>query len=172
MGSECARLRPGLHEHGLRDRVHLLLASGLTSRITIIYGALDGNATSDTRCSVVYTVWWGISFVPPFTFCCIVVKKGEWGKMSTMLAITFMHPAFFILVPGSLAALGSLISGLTYVDRLAKNNSTFTQRPIVSDVEAGWTMSEIGIAIVVGLSAAVLLIYPMRKKDRGGIFNY
>lgn len=96
------------------------------------------------------------------------------GRVGLGLAVTLMHPAIFVQVPGSLAASGSLISGLTNADQLTKNETGTPkhQQAILSELEAGWTMVEIAIAITVGLSVSVLLIYPLRKRARSGIFSY
>ncbi|BCS23509.1 threonine/serine exporter family protein [Aspergillus puulaauensis] len=195
----------------------LFLSFGFTIGITI-YGAIHHNATSETQCRTNYPVWWPIAFVLPFTFCYVIVNKGNWKQMPPMLgislagwcvnhfsnqrfaavptlsqalgaltvgvlanlyariehgmAVALMHPAIYLQVPGSLAASGSLISGLSNADQLNKNGSTDAPREAMfSDLNAGYTMAQIGIAITVGLSISVLLVYPIRKKARSGIFS-
>lgn len=102
------------------------------------------------------------------------VLANLYSRVEHSMAAPLMHPAIFIQVPGSLAASGSLISGLTNADQLTKGGTGIDshQDAIGSELKAGMTMVEIGIAITVGLSVGVLLIYPIRKKDRSGIFSY
>ena len=103
------------------------------------------------------------------------VLANLYSRVERSMAISLMHPAIFIQVPGSLAASGSLISGLSNADQLTKGNNTGIDShrdAITSELRAGMTMVEIGIAITVGLSVSVLLVYPIRKKDRSGIFSY
>lgn len=103
------------------------------------------------------------------------VLANLYSRVERSMAISLMHPAIFIQVPGSLAASGSLISGLSNADQLTKGNNTGIDShrdAIASELRAGMTMVEIGIAITVGLSVSVLLVYPIRKKDRSGIFSY
>jgi uncharacterized membrane protein YjjB (DUF3815 family) len=85
-----------------------------------------------------------------------------------------MQPAIYVQVPGSLAATGSLISGVTIADQMTRNGTDrlTPHQALVAQLDAGYTMVSIGIAITVGLSVSVLLVYPLRKKGRSGIFSY
>ncbi|PHH92728.1 hypothetical protein CDD83_5557 [Cordyceps sp. RAO-2017] len=200
----------------------LFLAFGFTVGIAI-YGAVDGNATSVTKCEPSFAVWWPLAFVLPFTFCYVVVNQARWRNMPAMLAVALagwavnhfsaerlaavpalpqalgalavgvlanlysrlgrglaaalMQPAIFIQVPGSLAASGSLISGLTNADRLIRNVRNATdplsyRQATVSELDAGYAMVNIAIGITVGLSVSVILVYPLRKKGSSGIFSF
>lgn len=102
------------------------------------------------------------------------VLANLYSRVEHSMAVSLMHPAIFIQVPGSLAASGSLISGLANADQLTKGDTSIDshREAITSELRAGLTMVEIGIAITVGLSVSVLLVYPIRKKNRSGIFSY
>lgn len=96
------------------------------------------------------------------------------------LAIAIMHPAIYIQVPGSFAASGSFVSGLTTADQINNPNITGgasgnaavqTARSTSPMLEAGSSMVEIAVSITVGLSMSALLVYPFRKKVKSGIFS-
>ncbi len=90
-----------------------------------------------------------------------------------------MHPAIFILVPGSFAASGSLIEGLSSANAVTHQGGNVTgsgqlgMAGRVSALYAGYVMVEIAIGITAGLSVSALLVYPiMKKKGGGGLFSY
>ena len=96
------------------------------------------------------------------------------------LAIAIMHPAIYIQVPGSFAASGSFVSGLTTADQINKPNLTngesgntaeLIARSTSPMLDAGLSMVEIAVSITVGLSMSALLVYPLRKKVKSGIFS-
>jgi uncharacterized membrane protein YjjB (DUF3815 family) len=94
-----------------------------------------------------------------------------------------MHPAIYIQVPGSFAASGSLLSGLSIADlinhgtQVAGNESagkgTFSSTLIASPMlDAGVSMVEIAVSITIGLSVSALVVYPFRRSTRkSGIFS-
>jgi uncharacterized membrane protein YjjB (DUF3815 family) len=103
------------------------------------------------------------------------VLANLYARIRHGLAVALMHPAIYVQVPGSLAASGSLISSVTIADQITKNgtNALTTSQAISTQLNAGYTMVSIGIAITVGLSVGVLLVYPLQKKKRrSGIFSY
>jgi uncharacterized membrane protein YjjP (DUF1212 family) len=107
------------------------------------------------------------------------ILSNLYSRLAHGLAIVVMHPALFILVPGSFAASGSLIEGLNSVDRVInqRGNSsgagTLDSFGNTSALHAGYAMVEIAIGIAAGLSVAALLIYPIQKKIGGaGLFTY
>jgi uncharacterized membrane protein YjjP (DUF1212 family) len=102
------------------------------------------------------------------------VLANLYARIEHGLAATLMQPAIYVQVPGSLAATGSLISGVAIADQMTRNgtNKLTPHQALAAQLDAGYTMVSIGIAITVGLSVSVLLIYPLRKKERSGIFSY
>jgi uncharacterized membrane protein YjjP (DUF1212 family) len=103
------------------------------------------------------------------------VLANIYARIRHGLAIALMHPAIYVQVPGSLAASGSLISSVAIADQITKNvtNALTTSQALSTQLVAGYTMVSIGIAITVGLSVGVLLVYPLQKKKRrSGIFSY
>lgn len=100
------------------------------------------------------------------------------------LAVAMMHPAIYIQVPGSFAASGSFISGLTTADQLnhrAKNLSSVASGDSTAQgtqsgspmLDAGVSMIEIAVSITVGLSVSALLVYPFRKRSgKSGLFSF
>ena len=64
----------------------LFLGFGITIG-TSFYGWADGNATSSTTCDPAWPLWWKIIFVPPFTFCLIVINQAQMKQAPVMLAI-------------------------------------------------------------------------------------
>ncbi|KAJ5776798.1 hypothetical protein N7520_000044 [Penicillium odoratum] len=102
------------------------------------------------------------------------VLANLYARIEHGLAATLMHPAIYVQVPGSLAASGSLISGLAIADQITRNgtNKLTPHEALVAQLDAGYTMVSIGVAITVGLSVSVLLVYPLRQKGRSGIFSY
>lgn len=200
----------------------LFLAFGFTIGV-ILYGAMDSNATSATKCETTWPFWWQVIFVPPFTFFYIIVNQGRWSKIPAMLVITLagwivnhfsgeyfvnnlqiaqtlgaltvgilanlcsrlghglavalLHPAIFILVPGSFAASGSLISSVQSADQLitqAGNKTAAAESVHVNSaiLSAGYSMVEIAIGITVGLSVSALVIYPFRRRGKSGLFSF
>ncbi|KAJ5970458.1 uncharacterized protein N7479_000376 [Penicillium vulpinum] len=102
------------------------------------------------------------------------VLANVYSRIEHGVAAALMHPAIYIQVPGSLAASGSLIIGLANADQLTRNGtgSPPSRQAAFSQLDAGYTMVEIAIAITVGMSVSVLLIYPLRKKAKSGIFSF
>lgn len=109
--------------------------------------------------------------------------SNTYSRLQQGLAIAIMHPAIYIQVPGSFAASGSLLSGLSIADRInhgtqvageesAGNDtfpSTFTASPIL---DAGVSMIEIAVSITIGLSMSALVVYPFRRSTgKSGIFS-
>ena len=102
-----------------------------------------------------------------------------YSRLGYGLALEVMHPAIFILVPGSFAASGSLIDGLQSANALTRQSNngtdsgTFDASGRTSALYAGYAMVEIAIGITAGLSVSALLIYPFRKNHgAGGLFAY
>lgn len=117
------------------------------------------------------------------------VLANLYSRLGHGLAVALLYPAIFIQVPGSLAASGSLISGLVSADQLTRNvdghvgpNSTAAAngtQPVGSHqhntavLNAGYSMIEIAIGITVGLSVGVLVVYPFRNmKGKSGLFSF
>ena len=111
------------------------------------------------------------------------------SRLGHGLAVALLHPAIFIQVPGSLAASGSLISGLESANQLTQHvdsglqpggRQTANGSVAVGGVQentavlnAGYAMVEIAIGITMGLSVSALLVYPFRKKKgRSGLFSF
>jgi uncharacterized membrane protein YjjP (DUF1212 family) len=99
-----------------------------------------------------------------------------YSRLGQGLAVALLHPAIFIQVPGSFAASGSLINAVANADLLTKHNSDTT---VSNDMQnnslltnAGLAMIEIAIGITVGISVSALLVYPIRKKKRSGLFSF
>lgn len=93
------------------------------------------------------------------------------------LAVALLYPAIYIQVPGSFAASGGLVSGVTSANLLVNSRNetqassgTSTNIPLL---KAGYSMIEIAIGLTVGLSIASLVAYPARKKKgKSGIFSF
>ncbi|GLA67583.1 hypothetical protein AtubIFM54640_011251 [Aspergillus tubingensis] len=104
----------------------------------------------------------------------IGVLANLYARIEHGLAATLMFPAIYVQVPGSLAATGSLISGVDIADQMTKNGTDelTPHQALVAQLNAGYTMVSIGVAITVGLSVSVLVIYLLRKRERSGIFSY
>ena len=100
------------------------------------------------------------------------------SRLGFGLAMAILHPAIYIQVPGSLAASGSLISGITSADQLTKslgwiNNQTDVGNPRTAVLDAGYTAVEIAIGITVGLSVSAFAVYPFRKsRGKSGILSF
>jgi uncharacterized membrane protein YjjP (DUF1212 family) len=129
------------------------------------------------------------SLAPALGAFTVGLLSNIYSRMGHGLAIALMHPAIYVLVPGNLAASGSLIGGVTIADELthhATNGTIFggsklsnstgatSYAPASSTIlEAGYSMIEIGIGITVGLSASAFLVYPFRKeRGKSGIFSF
>ena len=112
-----------------------------------------------------------------------------YSRLGHGLAVALLYPAIFIQVPGSLAASGSLISGLTSANQLTKpaNGGLDSGGMTVVNgtgavggaqgntalLNAGYSMIEIAIGITVGLSVSALVVYPFRKKrGKSGLFSF
>jgi uncharacterized membrane protein YjjB (DUF3815 family) len=96
------------------------------------------------------------------------------------LAAAVMMPAIFVQVPGSLAAGGSLLSGITSADQIT-NSGNSTGSTTGSDSTSGGGIStvaftvlisviQIAIGISVGLGLSALIVYPSGKR-RSGLFS-
>jgi uncharacterized membrane protein YjjP (DUF1212 family) len=112
-----------------------------------------------------------------------------YSRLGHGLAVALLHPAIFIQVPGSLAASGSLISGLTSANQLTKHadggvgsggSTTGNGTPGVGGeqgntavLNAGYSMIEIAIGITVGLSVSAIVVYPFRnRRGKSGLFSF
>ncbi|KAI5243999.1 DUF1212-domain-containing protein [Aureobasidium subglaciale] len=99
-----------------------------------------------------------------------------YSRLGQGLAVALLHPAIFIQVPGSFAASGSLINAVANADLLTKHNSGSDSLGTVQDnsslTNAALAMVEIAIGITVGISISALLVYPIRKKRRSGLFSF
>lgn len=88
-----------------------------------------------------------------------------------------MHPAIYIQVPGSFAASVSFLSDLATADQINEPNPAGKKpggtesRTARSASPMLVSMVEIAVNITVGLSLGVLLVYPLRKKGKSGIFS-
>lgn len=123
------------------------------------------------------------SVVPPLAeilgSLTIGILANLYARVRRDLAAGLMQAAIFLLVPGSFAASGSLLSGLEYSKRLFKSqeNGTATSANgntniVYSQFDAALIMVQLAVAITVGLSVSVLLVYPFRKKTKSGIFSF
>lgn len=84
-------------------------------------------------------------------------------------------PGIFTLVPSGLASSGSIISGLSYAESVAKGTAATSSSILSSDSQnsltsLGFGMIQTAIGISVGLFVAALIVYPHGKK-RSGIFS-
>ncbi|RPA83330.1 DUF1212-domain-containing protein [Ascobolus immersus RN42] len=110
------------------------------------------------------------------------------------LAFSAMLPGVFVQVPGSLAARGSIVSGVRIADELVHGNKSlagWSNKPAAtaptgngfSDATPGeevlfhmnaWKMAfgmvQIAVAITVGLFLASLVVYPRGRKGKKGSF--
>jgi uncharacterized membrane protein YjjP (DUF1212 family) len=104
------------------------------------------------------------------------ILANTYSRLGHGLAVALMHPAIFIQVPGSLAASGSLISGLESADELTRGrpgSEDTTEAPNTAVLNAGYAMIEIAIGITVGLSVSALVVYPFRKRrGKSGLFSF
>ncbi|MCJ1472634.1 hypothetical protein MMC13_001283 [Lambiella insularis] len=67
----------------------LFLGFGITIG-TSLYGAIDPkHASNATSCASPLPGYWKFCFVPPFTFCLVVINQGKWKQMPVMLLISF-----------------------------------------------------------------------------------
>lgn len=65
----------------------LFLGFGITIG-TSFYGGLDPlHASNATTCTAPLPGYWKFAFVPPFTFCLVVINQGKWRQMPVMLLI-------------------------------------------------------------------------------------
>jgi uncharacterized membrane protein YjjB (DUF3815 family) len=106
-----------------------------------------------------------------------------YSRLLQGLAIAIMHPAIYIQVPGSFAASGSLLSGLSIADlinhkstdassELAKNHTSQSTLIASPMLDAGVSMIEIAVSITIGLSVSALVVYPFRRRTgKSGIFS-
>lgn len=102
----------------------------------------------------------------------IGIMGNLYSRVGHGLAFAAMLPAIFVQVPSGLASQGSIISGITTADALAKNRTWYSQDTINSTVlNLGFSMIQISIGLTVGLFATVLLLYPFGKK-RSGLFTF
>lgn len=103
------------------------------------------------------------------------ILANTYSRFVRCLAYSLLYPAIFVQVPGSLAASGSLLSGVRTADELTRNQ-TAPSVPMHSNSEllqAGYAMIEIAIGITVGLSVSALAVYPVRRrKGKSGIFTF
>lgn len=65
----------------------LFLGFGITIG-TSIYGAIDKKATSAVNCTGEMPMWYPWLFVPPFTFCLIILNHGRFKQMPVMLFVS------------------------------------------------------------------------------------
>lgn len=99
------------------------------------------------------------------------------SRLGYGLAVALLYPAVYIQVPGSFAASGGLLSGVTGANRLTRSgNDTVTNSGPQTNfplLKAGYSMIEIAIGLTVGLSIATLVVYPSRRKTgKSGIFSF
>ncbi|KZF19635.1 DUF1212-domain-containing protein, partial [Xylona heveae TC161] len=66
----------------------LFLGFGITIG-SVIYGAMDGNAVSQTKCERSMGNYWGFLFVPIFTLCLLIINQAKWKQAPVMLIISF-----------------------------------------------------------------------------------
>ncbi|KAF5098634.1 hypothetical protein D0Z00_001977 [Geotrichum galactomycetum] len=65
----------------------LLLGFGITLG-AVIYGWIDGNATSETTCPHPLNPWWRTLFVPMFTLGLALVNQAHWRQIPVMVVIS------------------------------------------------------------------------------------
>lgn len=103
------------------------------------------------------------------------VLANIYSRIFHCLAYSLVYPAIFVQVPGSLAASGSLLSGVKIADAVTRNTTGTAAQAETNPLllQAGYAMIEIAVAITVGLSVSALLVYPIRlKKGKSGIFSF
>ncbi|KAG6364010.1 hypothetical protein INS49_009113 [Diaporthe citri] len=65
----------------------LFLGYGITIG-SVLYGALDKDATSETACSAPLPKEWNLLFVSLFTICVAIINQARWEQMPAMLLIS------------------------------------------------------------------------------------
>ncbi|KAI9823711.1 MAG: hypothetical protein M1832_002268 [Thelocarpon impressellum] len=117
----------------------------------------------------------------------IGVLGNLYSRVQHGVAAAAIFPAIFVLVPSSLAASGSLVSGIMSADQLTNGTDAFNVtgsgnattvtggndpsqlNTVVFNV--GASMIQIAIGITVGLFLSAVLVYPLGKR-RSGLFSF
>lgn len=96
-----------------------------------------------------------------------------YSRVGHGLAFSAMLPAIFVLVPGGIAAQGSLVSGIKSADEIISNSSDTSEDAYSTNtaMNLGINMIQVSVGITVGLFVATLFIYPFGKK-RSGLFTF
>lgn len=104
-----------------------------------------------------------------------------YSRFAGGLGFAVMLPGIFVQVPGSLAARGSIISGVRVADEIVHKNKTIAGWSPIHGVgtaigeeillemhswRMGFGMVQIVVGITVGLFAAMLIVYPNGVKGR------
>ncbi|POR33724.1 DUF1212 domain membrane protein Prm10 [Tolypocladium paradoxum] len=101
------------------------------------------------------------------------VLANLYSRLRHGVAAATLIPAIFTQVPGGLASLGGLLSGLRTANELTKGNGTSQDvgrmKNVVFDVAA--SMIQIAIGIAVGLFISAFIVYPLGKR-RSGLFSF
>lgn len=89
------------------------------------------------------------------------------------LAAAAMLPAIFVLVPGSVAAGGSLISSIAFADQIAGNHGDGKASSALDStgLTVLFRVLQLAISISVGLFLSALIVYPLGKR-RSGLFAF
>lgn len=87
------------------------------------------------------------------------------------IAATNMLPAIYCLVPGGLAASGSLVAGVQSSQQIIESNNSSNQSYNDQIYSSGTAMVNLAIALSVGLYLSALAVYPYGKK-RSGLFSF
>lgn len=93
-----------------------------------------------------------------------------YSRLFRGLAFAAMLPSIFVLVPGGLAAQGSLMSGIKNADALAKNVQESTDADSMV-FELGYRMVQVAIGITVGLFMSAIVVYPIGKR-KSSLFSF
>ncbi|KAL9125458.1 MAG: hypothetical protein Q9217_005343 [Psora testacea] len=119
----------------------------------------------------------------------IGVIANVYSRLGRGLAAAILLPAIFVQVPSSLAASGSLISGVISANQITNHTGGYSSGvTTVSNgtqasgmdtgvevnhavLNVGYSMIQIAIGITVGLFLSALVVYPFGKR-RSGLFSF
>lgn len=104
--------------------LYLILEFGITIG-TSFYGGIDAHAVSEISCRTSTPSWFPFLFVPPFTFCLIIINHGKWKQMPVMILMSFVGYVvnhYFVVRFASNAQIASIFGALA-IGVLANLNS-------------------------------------------------
>ncbi|KAK7705529.1 hypothetical protein SLS64_007896 [Diaporthe eres] len=155
----------------------LFLGYGITIG-SVLYGALDRDATSETTCSAPLPKKWNLLFVSFFTICVAIINQARWTQMPAMLLISVSGYAvnwragyYFkgaSTVSNTLGAMAigaqwTLLAGIKSADWIVSEEvgeSAVEDLSASTDIAMSVTTQviQVAISISVGLSISALLV--------------